>query len=156
VSTKLILCTITGLLPAILLTGCGGDSGPRRFAVDGTVQVNGQPLPAGVVRFVPEAGVEGPAASAVVKDGKFSLDADTGPVAGQHRIEIEATDYQSFAIDDEAGYAAAKTQSGIQPVLRNPIPANYNSQSTLTETIKEDGPNTFTFKVEAAPATASR
>lgn len=51
-----------------LLAGCGAESLP---AVSGTVTVDGQPLAAGTIQFLPDAG-DVPSEAARIQDGKFS------------------------------------------------------------------------------------
>ena len=143
-------------LIALWAIGCGGDSGPPRFATDGTVLLDGAPLPAGVIRFIPEGATKGPAASAPIENGQFSLDASNGPVAGQHRVEIEATGYEGFAVDDEQAYAQKATTARAPVIPPNPIPAIYNRQSTLSKTISPEGSNTFEFQLSTKTQTASR
>jgi hypothetical protein len=143
-------------LIALWAIGCGGDSGPPRFATDGTVLLDGVPLPAGVIRFIPEGTTKGPAASALIETGKFSLEASNGPVAGQHRVEIEATGHEGFAVDDEQAYAQKATTTRGPVIPQNPVPAIYNRQSTLSKTITAEGPNTFEFTLSSKTQTASR
>jgi hypothetical protein len=152
--TFLLMFCLTVVAPFI--GGCGGKSGPPRFAAEGTVLLDGAPLPAGVIRFIPEGTNKGPAASATIQNGKFSLDASSGPVAGQHRVEIEATGYEGFAVDDEQAYAQKATTTRGPVIPQNPIPPTYNRQSTLSKTITAEGPNTFEFNLSSKTQTASR
>jgi hypothetical protein len=130
------------------LTGCGGSEGPERVAVSGEVRLDGRPLASGVIRFIPSGDNEGPAAVAIVKDGAYELPKSEGPVPGPQRVEIEATDYLGFAIDDEAAYAANVEQRGGR-VPKNPVPEAYNRRSTLTAEIKPDGSQKFDFTLSS-------
>jgi hypothetical protein len=57
---------------------------------------------------------------------------------GQNRVEVEADLNLGFAIDDEAAFA--KRGKLLPP---NPIPAKYNSQSTLAVEIKAGEENKY-------------
>jgi hypothetical protein len=154
---RLILFRVIGVgLMTLLILGCGGESGPPRFAVEGTVLLDGGPLPAGVIRFIPQGQTRGPAASGPIEDGKFSLDATHGPIAGDHRVEIEATGHEGFAVDDEQAFAQKAVATRGPVIPPNPVPVLYNRASTLSRTITPDGPNTFEFNLSSKPQTASR
>ena len=142
------------LTAAVLLstTGCGGAAGPERFPASGWVNVNGVPLEKGIIRFIPVSKPDGsgggPAAVALVEAGAFEFTDADGPVAGPHRVEIEATGFAGFEIDDEAAFAAAAAKPGARPLASNPIPPAYNKQSTLERTIAVDSTNVFTFDLD--------
>lgn len=138
-------CVMLSVATLTFLSGCGGSDGPVRAAVEGSVSLNGKKLAAGVVRFVPSDEKSGPAAVAMIKDGQFELDRKAGPVVGAHRVEIEATDYYGFAIDDEKAFTAAFKETKGKPLPPNPIPPIYNISSTLTADVKADEKNTFDF-----------
>ncbi len=131
----------------ILFTGCGGSGGQIRVPVAGYVSLDDTPLLTGVIRFVPNGENAGPAASTRIVGGEFRFFADDGPVVASHRVEIEATEFQGFAIDDEATFAAKYAETGISPLANNPIPAIYNSRSTLTATVSESHDQPFTFNL---------
>ncbi len=79
----------------VCLLGCGGDKGPKRYRISGTVTYQGEPVPMGTVMFEPDssAGNSGAAGSAAIKDGKFDSGADgVGFVGGPHRITVQAFD----------------------------------------------------------------
>jgi hypothetical protein len=127
-------------LLTVLAAGCGsGEEPPPRVPVTGDVTLNGEPLKSGVIRFIPDAATTGPAAMATINDGQYVLTDEDGPIFGHHRVEIEATNYLGFELDDEQAYAAYATAGGA-PIGNNPIPANYNRQTTLAaEVTSEDG-----------------
>jgi hypothetical protein len=112
------------------------------------VALDGKELPSGVIRFVPRGGTNGPATSAVIKDGRYELNATEGPIRGSHRVEIEATEYLAFSIDDEAAFAATMKQKR-KPLERNPVPDIYNRQSTLSADIAIDGSREFNFELSS-------
>ncbi|MGE0756627.1 MAG: hypothetical protein AB7F89_15190 [Pirellulaceae bacterium] len=145
-------CVPTLLLACTLLTmGCQGQDGPQRVAVEGTVALDGKPLPSGMIRFIPGDPTAGPAAAALIKEGRFVTTELDGPIPGQHRVEIDATDYVGFAIDDEAAFATAMKKKS-QRLPRNPVPERYNRRSTLTADIAADpeGNRKLTFDLKSS------
>jgi hypothetical protein len=135
------------LLALAAVCGCGGGEAPLpRAAVSGTVTLDGQPLQEGVVRFVPIDNTAGPKTSVIVSQGKFSADAEQGPIVGKHRIEIESTDDGGYAMDDEQAIQKLR-ESGVTRIDVVRVPPNYNSHSTLTETVSADQPNVFQFNL---------
>lgn len=72
------------------VVGCG-DGRPKRVAVSGRVLIDGEPVPGGSIRFVPDG--ERPAASELDEQGNFTLrcyDEEDGVVVGTHRVQIAA------------------------------------------------------------------
>ena len=139
------------LAPLMLaVAGCGAD-GPPRGAISGKVTVGGAPLAEGRILFLPQAPNRGPTVSAPIRDGAYTLDDSQGPVVGANRVEVEATPNLGFAIDDEAAYASRRGA----PLPPNPIPAEYNSRSTMATTIHE-GDNDFSLAIPALSGQASR
>lgn len=91
---------IVGLVSLVI--GCGGRRDPfERVAVEGTVTVDGQPLDRGTIRFVPTATTSGPKTTLNIRDGQFTGDTASGPVAGAHRVEIEPDVSDRFPHDGE-------------------------------------------------------
>jgi hypothetical protein len=133
---------------AAAATGCGGDEGPPRVAVSGVVSLDGQPLPSGQIRFIPTGETKGPAAAGTIENGAYQLPQSEGPILGTHRVEIEATGFEGFAIDDETAFAEnVERKKGGMP--KNPVPEIYNRRSTLTATVSEDGSRTFDFPLSS-------
>lgn len=135
------------LVVLLLMGGCGGPTGPVRGPVAGKVTVGGAPLKSGVIRFLPTGQTNGPAAVATIKEGTYVLDGEAAPVVGTHRVEIEATDYTDFAIDDEKAYAERAAQ-GKQPIPKNPVAEVYNKQSQLTAQVPQGGNRELDFRLE--------
>lgn len=78
------------VLLAASATGCGGGDGLERVAVSGSVTINGEPVPNGVVRFKPAQGTEGPMASTMITDGQYEIPSDQGPVPGNYEVQVHA------------------------------------------------------------------
>lgn len=144
---------LTLLIGASLLlflnAGCGGSEGPQRIAVAGTVTLDGTPMSFGLIRFNPKDDISGPGAMAQIVGGEFMFNTENGPVVGNHRIEIEATDFQSFEIDDETAFALQMQTTGMSPLANNPVPAIYNTASTLTATVTESDDQKFPFDLKS-------
>lgn len=128
----------------LCLSGCMRSSGPARCPFAGTVTVNGDPLPAGRIRFTPRIGTQGPAASAGIVNGLFRVPVEEGLLPGVYRVEIEAAENLGFSIDDEAAFA----KRGGKPLPPNPIPGRYHCDSSLTAAITSISKNEFTFDLE--------
>jgi hypothetical protein len=127
--------------------GCGRDTG--RAAVAGAVTVDGQPLAKGTIRFVATGDTQGPLAAGEINAGKYSIDAEQGPVIGEHRVEIFADDSDQLPYDimDPAEYQ--KHGPFQRPV--QPLPARYNTATTLTATIRADQANKIDFALTSKP-----
>jgi len=68
--------------------GCAPVDGPARIAVFGTVTSEaGEPV-SGMISFLPQAGTEGPAATASLIDGIYKFSTINGPVAGRYRVLV--------------------------------------------------------------------
>lgn len=132
------------LIACVLLTGCGNGDGIVRAAVHGKVTVDGQPLQAGHIRFIPIA-PEGPAASASVVQGSYEIAKPDGPIVGKHRVEVEAD--SGIPVDDDA--AVAKWLS--QPHQIPKIPPRYHRESTLVAEVSSQGENVFDVAVTTLP-----
>ena len=61
----------------------------KRAAAKGEIRVNGDPLKWGQIRFTPKDHPELPIAFAMIRNGKYSVAAERGPVQGvQHSVEV--------------------------------------------------------------------
>jgi hypothetical protein len=120
------------LTAALVLATLGGCRPPKAkpVPVHGTVTLNGEPLPEGMLYFkTPQTGA---LESFEVKNGEFAGKAEVG----ERRVEIAA--YRTRMID-------------VGPMKReareNILPPKYNTNSQLTATVTPDGPNTFSFQL---------
>jgi hypothetical protein len=122
-----ITAILSTLLTVALATiGCE-PSVEERVPVAGTVLLDGEPLPAGTIRFVPDSGR--PASSAILADGSFELASESvsrasamGIPRGKYRVEVSASE----VVDDEtirwiapARYADFRT-SGLEVTIQEP------------------------------------
>ena len=79
---------LLGLLMLSSLVGCGGTAEPRRVAVNGTVIAVEKLVPEGTIRFLPQAGNNGPVAMTAVKDGLYSFSKRDGPYPGKYKVMV--------------------------------------------------------------------
>ncbi len=142
----------------LLSAGCGRDDGPRRVAVHGNVRLANVPLKSGQIRFNPTDGTQGPSAAAAIIDEQYEFTTDDGPLVGTHRVEIEATDYLGFEIDDERAFAEFARSGGThdRQKTKNPVLERYNIRSTLTRTVDSESEPKLDFDLSPDQPLASR
>lgn len=128
----------------LFVAGCGGGDagGPRGVAVSGTVTLDGAPLDHGTVLIK----WKGNAAGGEIANGKFAIPANVGPIPGKHRVEISSLEGGTKVTSTDPAKAMEEA-SGPPPTER--IPANYNTESTLTAEVKAGG-DTFSFELKSA------
>jgi hypothetical protein len=119
--------------------GCGGERGPERVVVSGTVAYNGKPIPEGVIRFVPVSTSLGPTAGAIIANGKYRADGNGGVPVGMHNIQVEAYRKTAYPVKP-----AVLPPRGFEDGLREQyLPKRHNVDSQLRITI-ESGSRTIT------------
>jgi hypothetical protein len=118
----MILCGAALLLP---LAGCGGDGLKE---IHGTITYRGQPLPKGVIEFLPPDG-NGPTAAAPVVNGEFKLRVGCGR---------KAVRIQGFRASGKRAYSSGPP--GGPPVEEQEqfLPERFNANSTLVQEITAD------------------
>ena len=129
-----------GFLLPLALVGCGsGDTGPELFPVKGTVSFDGSPVETGRIQF---RRVEGDqkAYSADIKAGNYSLQMEAGKVT----VEITASRPKPGEFD------TSNPDDPPQPIGEMYIPAQYNSESTLTADVKPAEDNSIPFDLKSA------
>lgn len=129
--------TMFATLVSLLMFGCGGPSDqPQLVDVTGHVTLDGEPLAGALVLFGPE---EGRSSFAYTdEEGHFELMylADTaGAVTGLHKVSITAAPEEEEEPDP-----------GSEPVVE-PVPAKYNTATTLTRVVEAGEDNDFTFEL---------
>ncbi len=139
--------------------GCSGSDGPTRYPVSGFVTLDDKPLKNGVIRLIPQVTIMpssgsnqapvGPGAMAEILNGEFRFTKENGPVAGNHRVEIDSRPHLEFDIDDERSFATEMKKTGRSPLAKNDVPAMYNSASTLTVSVTEQPSQPFKFELRS-------
>lgn len=129
---KMRWLSLTALVGAILVIGCGPSEGPAG-TVSGTVTLDGEPVESGEVNFVSS---EGFAATGSITNGQFTLDAPL-PV-GKY----------SVAVGPPALTAAPGEEGGNAAIPESPVPASYRTpgMSGLSQDIQE-GANSVTIEL---------
>ena len=85
------LVGLTTLLLFVTSLGCSSGNGEiERYAIDGTVTYEGQPVPYGTISLIPDAdqGNSGPGSTGIIEEGKFQIPANRGIVGGPYRATI--------------------------------------------------------------------
>ena len=127
------------ILITITMSGCG-KAGPKIASVQGTVTLDGAPLPYAAVVFNPENGR--PAGATTDDSGKFALNftqGRQGALLGTHRVIITT---RRDPWRDKQG--------NIQPGSGEKLPSKYNTQTTLTFTVEDGKPNIANFDLESS------
>lgn len=122
---------------AAFLAGCGGGDRPELGSVTGTVTMDGKPLPNVWVMFNPTTGGR-TAIARTNEQGEYELmylEGTPGVNIGSHMVAI--TTYNEDELEE------LKASSG-GPV-NEPIPAKYNTQTTLTAEVKEGEDHVIDF-----------
>jgi len=107
---------------SLSLTGCGSSVSPDIAIVHGRVLLNGQPVPAGVITFIPQTGVSGPSGGAQITDGGFEVPLQQGLIQGNYSVEITVIPLRPKGVESPSTVSAtdpnAKTDAWS---LANPI-----------------------------------
>lgn len=122
------------------LAGCTG-GGPKRYAASGEVKWRGQPLDHGAITFLPEDPSLGASGGGMIKDGRYSVPARDGLLAGRYKVMITSAD-PSKAPDPDALPGPAG------PLPKDRVKPKYNAQTVLTAEVTAEGPNVFNFEVD--------
>lgn len=73
----------------MMLSGCTPhEPSVLRLGVSGLVTVGADNAVNGIISFLPEAGNDGPAASASIVNGEYRFNATNGPVAGKYKVVV--------------------------------------------------------------------
>jgi hypothetical protein len=124
---KLTICVL-GL--SVSLAGCGGPKyeGDQRFPLSGTATLDGQPIDLGSIALIPMGAAPGKDQSAsggIIQDGKYSIPEESGPNAGNYRVEVhwlKLTGKQ--LLDAESGEMYDERKEALPP--------KYHKDSELT------------------------
>jgi hypothetical protein len=134
-------------LLCLALAGCSASTDPvdtlPRKGVTGTVTLDGQPLAQGKIVFDPAPGNQGPGgpATADIADGKSTIDKALGPVPGKYKVSISSRPSIKFGPGQEPG-----PRPKMDP---EKVPAQYNSETTLTQEITDQSVNTANFELKS-------
>ena len=135
---------VVAMLVVGSLTAGGCQRGSVRYAIKGTVALDGKPLDSGSINFRPVEKTPGPTAGAEIKDGKFVIPREGGLLPGKFRVEITASRPGKNVVLDE--------MSGREvPAYEQYLPARYNTRSELRAEVSESKSNHFDFELFSTP-----
>jgi hypothetical protein len=123
-------------LSMMVCSGCG-ESGPEVASVEGTVKLDGQPLPDATVMFIPENGR--PAAAMTDAGGHYVLtftEGRKGAMPGKHKVRIT-----TFREADESEEIEGQPEK---------VPMKYNAQTTLEFEVEAGKKNIADFDLDSA------
>ena len=140
VTRRHVVRRIVPILPLIgsllLAAGCGDSPGanPPRLRVSGRITLDGQPVPAGLITFVPLAPTQLQAQGVVRDDGTYVIEAKDGPSPGEYKVEILCDKKTGRRIKSMASPAPDGMMDERIPV----VPSKYNTHTVLKKTIAAD------------------
>lgn len=135
------------------LSGCGGDNGPKRGAIRGTVSFDGELIDQGSILFLPTGGTKGPSSGAGIINGQFSIPESKGPVVGLHRVEVHWPRRTGKRVE----VASPAPQGTFMDEISEGIPSAFNTESKLQQRV-EPGENEIVIELmsEAVAATENK
>ncbi|RMF88639.1 MAG: carboxypeptidase regulatory-like domain-containing protein [Planctomycetota bacterium] len=126
---------------AVLLLVIGCNRGPNVGLVEGVVTLDGQPVPNAMVTFSP---IDGGMSSTGTTDenGHYTLvfPGGKGAVVGRHKVSVRSMPKSegggaAVSSDDPSYYDAQQSPNTTKTV--EPIPAKYNTNTTLEYEVKK-------------------
>ncbi len=118
--------------------GCGS-GGPDIARVEGTVTMDGKPLPRAFVVFIPQGGR--PAAAETDASGKYVLEFSggrKGAIPGKNKVEINTARQPEHEPDGT-----------LIPGVKESVPAKYNRNTTLEFDVVDGQKNIADFQLES-------
>jgi hypothetical protein len=125
---------------APLLSGCS-DPYAGRYAVSGTVKLEGQPLDDGSIMFVPLDGQD-TRSGAGITNGEYNLPRQHGLKPGWYLVQLTSGDGKTPAREEDIG---GPSSTNIVSVDR--IPPEWNVESKQKKEVTSSGPNQFDFDI---------
>lgn len=125
------------MMALMLQVGCG-PSGPDIARVQGTVTMDGKPLPNAIIMFVPVGGR--PSVSETDANGKYVLEFSggrKGAIPGINRVEINT------------GRLAYEKDGKNYPAVKESVPVQYNRLTTLEFNVEAGKNNTADFALKS-------
>ncbi len=127
-----------------IVSGCRRD-GLDRVPVEGNITLDRKSVRDGYITFKPQTGTSCPDVSGQIKDGKYRISRNDGPVVGSYTVGIVAS--------EPTGRTVKAPMTGIEsPEMKQVIPAEYTGimgRSSLTATIKK-GKNVVNYDLSSA------
>ena len=135
-------CRLVVLVSLCFVAGCGrGYSGDRRYPLSGTVRVDGQPIDAGVISFIPADNDRQRVSGGPITDGVYSVEEASGANAGKYRVEVRWYKKTGRLVPDPlTGDMVGERKEGL--------PKRYHKESELAVEISP-GRTTFDFDLKS-------
>jgi hypothetical protein len=147
---RFLLFIIHCSLFIVLLSGCGGVSGPNVQYVEGTVTFKDAPLTKATVVFVPKISETESRSAVGITDenGKFTLTVQPHGPAGKGTIAGEYSVLITRKKDTPSRFE--KSDMGDIPVYESLIPKEYGSKlhTTLNAVVEKKAKNEFSFALK--------
>ena len=126
------------VLVALIMAGCAGEE-PAGNPITGTVTFQGKPLDQGSIEFSPAAG-QGTMSGAPITNGEYTIPAESGLEPGKYDVRISSV---------EGGAVVDPNEPPGEPTTtaKERIPAEYNTNTTLTAEVKDEGENKIDFTI---------
>jgi len=134
---------VVGMAVLLACAGCG-KGGLDRHPIGGSVTLDGKALESGGILFSPIKQTKGPVTGGSIKDGRYEIPRDSGPVAGWYRVEIHATRKTGKMVP--APFLRKGEENKMVEEQEEAVAPQFNFQSTLEVEVKP-GENTADFKV---------
>jgi hypothetical protein len=133
-----MLTRVLGLAALGLAVAAGGCSDPTKARVQGKVTLDGQPLKNGTIEFFP-LGKTGQSAAGPIINGEYEV---TKASVGEMRVKINGSE----VVGQQKLYDTPDSPTVDQ--VNNPVPAKYNTNSQLKETLVS-GDNELNFELKS-------
>jgi hypothetical protein len=128
------------VLAGLMLAGCGRGNTPELGRVNGTVKLDGNPLPKAHVVFQPESGR--PSVATTDDNGHYVLEYKPGvkgALVGKHKVSIRTFREKDPDAEDPAGHRGAAEK----------VPAKYNAATTLEREVSPGKNDPIDFDLES-------
>ncbi len=136
---------LASLAPLAGLGGCGGGDNLPREEINGSVTIDGKPLPRGMVTFVPADAEVSTQGGASIQDGKFTIPRIQGLVPGKYKVVVSSPDDKPEEFTDKKD---SNNAPGMPPVpAKEVVPSAYNTDSKLEAQVRPNAKNVFDFSL---------
>ena len=144
------VCFLVSCTLVVVAVGCGRDPNlPPLVPVKGTITLDGKPLVAALVEFIPVGTTRGNGGTGFTDaEGKYELRApkgDQGVPVGEYRVRLS-----KLVMPDGSPYSA---ESGLAPMdsdAKEVLPPRYCDfdQTVLKATVPEGGDDSLDFQLQ--------
>jgi hypothetical protein len=126
----------------IIVLGCTNPNPQNRLKIEGEVTLGGQPVNSGNIEFEPIGNqAERTQSGSVITDGRYSIPAPQGLVAGEYRVRISVMEEVPGSRIDNPDPMLTKVE------YRNIAPPEFNTQTTQKVSVETGKVNKFDFKM---------